>query len=881
MTYSTRFLALLSLATAAAAGSPALAQDPSSTVADDADAIVVTGTRLSGRTVTTSPVPIDVLTTEELQANGYSGTAKALQSLVPSINYPHPTTPDGNTHIRSLTLRGLSPDQTLVLVNGQRRHTNAWVNVGGTIGKGSVPTDLNAIPLAAIGRVEVLRDGASALYGSDAIAGVVNFILRTDEGFRGSASYGATQDGGGDTYELSGNWGFPVGEDGSLNLTYAFRDVTAADRAEPDTRQFYFGRSTTGAAVALSPNFGSGTGLNPPGGPAGTTLDPREASANRDIWRFADSADITQHTGFLNFRYNLANGVELYAFGGLDHSDGVSNASLRRPGQPENVRAIYPDGFLPFINTLSTNGSLALGAKGDLAGWAWDLTTSYGENRIEYRSFNTLNATLGAASPTRFYNGALEAGQWTTSLDFTRDFDAGLSTPVSVAFGIETRTDRYGISAGQLESYQFGPVRVLDGPAAGTVPTIGAQGFAGIQPGDAIDTDRTSWSVYSEATVTPVDNLLLTGAVRYENFSDFGETTNGQAAARWEIIDGVALRASVGSGFHAPALQQQYFSSTSSRTLANPLTGVPEFVLVRTAPVTAREARLLGARDLQPETAVNASAGVTAQRGGFSASIDAYQIDIDNRIGLSSNFVDAAGSSAIRNFLASQGLPGVTSVRYFTNVGDTRTTGVDINARWRVPTEALGDFTFTLGYNHNETELTRVATTPQELLALGVRTPLFDIAERIRTEFGQPEDNIQLGAVWENGPWTIGLRGVRYGEHRALALTNQTAAAVAVFRNGATGFYTLPTEAGVAGNFDVVQILEATWLTDLNVNYQINERVAVEAGANNLFNVYPTENIRSTRQFLGADTFGAFPYNEFSPFGWSGAFFYGRLRFEF
>jgi iron complex outermembrane receptor protein len=877
-TKSTAFNALLSGTALAGLAFSAHAQDAASQV----DEVVVTGTRLANRTVTNSPVPIDVLTQEELTRGGHSGTARVLQTLIPSFNYPTPTTPDGNTHIRSASLRGLSPDQTLVLLNGRRRHTAAWVNVGGTIGKGSTPTDLNAIPASAIDRVEVLRDGASAQYGSDAIAGVINLRLRDDLGTNASITYGTTQDGGGDTWEASLDHGFALGDDGVLHATLYYRDVEAANRARPDTRQFYFGRSPTNTLVNPSANVGAGVGLSPPGGAAGTTLDPREATVNRDVWRFADSGDIEQTVLFFN-GHKQVGAVEFYAFGGWDLSDATSNASFRRPAQPENVRAIYPDGFLPYVDTKSINASASGGLRGTAAGWGWDLSTTWGRNEVEYRTHNTLNATLGAASPTAFYNGRLESSQWTTNLDLTRSFDLGLYEPIEFATGAEFRRDTYKIGAGEPDSYRNGGILVLDGPSAGAVPTIGSQGFAGIQPRDEVDVDRHSISVYAEGSVKLAEPLLVTGAVRYEDFSDFGSTTNVQAAARYDLGGGFALRGSAGSGFHAPALAQQYYSSTSSRTLV--VGGVPEYVLVRTAPVTSTEARLLGAKDLEPEESTSYSFGAAWQGqvagGRLSASLDAYRIDIDARIALSSNFVDTGSSTAIRSFLAANGLPGVSSVRYFANVGDTRTEGFDASARWRYATDGWGVVTLTGGYNRNDTEVTRLAPTPSQLTALGVTTPLFDITEVTRTEKGQPRDNLQLGGTWDIGKWSVTLRAQRYGKVEQLILTNQSAANVAIFAQGATAFRTLATQAGTAGNLDVVQILEPTILTDISAEYRFTDQLRVEVGVDNLFNEYGTENIASTPSVQGGDTFGAFPYSEYSPFGWSGAFGYVRLKASF
>lgn len=868
---------MLSAAWLAPVGASAQTTPASGTPSDD---IVVTGTRFSDRTVTTSPVPIDALRGDDLRASGYQETTEVLRQLAPSFAFATPTTPDGNTHIHSASLRGLSPDETLVLVNGKRLHNAAWVNTGGTIGKGSTPTDLNQIPAAAIGRIEILRDGASAQYGSDAIAGVINILLREDTALHGSASAGTTYDGGGDTYEVSLGGGVKLGEDGFINVTGYYRDHKAANRAQPDTRQFYFGISPTGTPQPLSARYGAGIGLNPPGGVSGTRLDPREATVNRNVWRFADQGDVEDASVVVNLEKPLGS-AELYGSGGYRVSKAHSNASFRRAGQDENVRAIYPDGFLPFIDTKSTDYSAGLGLRGDLAGWGWDLSSVYGGNSIEYRPNNTLNATLGAASPTSFYAGKFTNWQSTTNLTFTRDFDIGLAAPVGFAAGAELRYDGYKISPGEPDSYAFGPSRILDGPNAGGVPTIGSQGFAGVQPGDAVDTDRHAVGVFAELQAEPVKGWQTNLAGRYEDYSDFGDTWNGQASTRIQLPAGFALRGSASTGFHAPSLAQQYFSSTSSRTIVNNTTGFPEYVLVRTAPVGSPLAQALGAQPLKPEKSTSFGGGLTFAGGGLTASVDYYHIDIDDQIALSSNYVDASGSSRLRDYLASIGIPGVTSVRYFTNAIDTRTQGVDVTAAY---TRALGEWgtlRLTAAYNHNQVRLRRVGTTPAQITALGITTPLFDVNERVRIEHGQPRDKVALGANLKVGVVTFDVRATRYGRVEQVALTNQSAANVALIAQGSTPFRTVATQSGTAGNVDVIQRLEPRWVTDFSFTGQVTPSITATFGANNLFNVYPTRNIASTPQLTGADTFGAFPYSEFSPFGFSGAFYYARLGFSF
>jgi iron complex outermembrane receptor protein len=836
------------------------------------EAFVTLGSRFDQRTVTDSTVPIDVIDEREIRQSGYTEVAKILQTQIPSFNNPHPTTPDGNTHIRSVTLRGLAPDQTLVLLNGKRRHTSAWVNTGGTIGRGAVSTDLNAIPSTAIGSIEVLRDGASAQYGSDAIAGVINLVLRKDLRSGASATYGVTKEGDGDVWEGSLESGVRLGTDGVIHTTLYYRDRNATNRAAPDTRQFYFGTNpTTGALVANSGNYASGT-TNPP---AGVTLDPREATVNRNVWRYGD-ADVKEQSIFLNAEKPLQprGALTFYAFGGVGTSEASSNASFRRPADNNNVRAIYPNGFLPFVDTDSTNISLATGLKGKAGAWDWDLSQELGGNKLEYFTHNTLNATLGAASPTRFYNGRVDYAQAVTNLDLKTALPTGWSAPLKVATGAEYRHDRYRIGSGDADAYRDGGVRILDGPAAGTVATVGAQGFGGIQPRDTTNADRDSYSLYAETETDFANRLRISAAGRYESYSDFGDTLTGKVAARLALGGGFAIRGSVNSGFHAPALQQQYFASTSSRTDANTNT----IILSRLFPVGDPAARSLGAKPLDPEKSFNLTGGFTFERGPFTATADFYQIDIDDRILLSSTFV----GTAVQNYLATQGINGVESARFFTNAADTRTRGVDLTLRYKLDLAAAGKLTLTGGYNHNETKLRRVSPTPASVTALGITTPLFDITERIRVTKGQPSDNFQLSAVWDYKRFSALLRGVRYGTYEAVAFTNLAASQVALFPSG-SHFRTLPTETvgAAAGNVDVIGQFDAKILTDLDLSYRVTEKLTLSIGANNLFDIYPQEVIRSTPQRLGADSGGVFRYSEFNPFPYSGAFYYTRATIKF
>jgi len=872
-TYS-RFAALtaaLALWGSPPVGAQSIPPAPAIKTADGAialDAFVTLGTRFEQRTVAESSVPIDVISQREIRQGGYTEVAKILQTQIPSFNNPHPTTPDGNTHIRSATLRGLSPDQTLVLVNGKRRHTASWVNTGGTIGRGAVSTDLNAIPSSAIARIDVLRDGASAQYGSDAIAGVINLILRDDLDSGASGTYGVTREGDGDVWEGSIESGLKLGSDGVLHTTLYYRDRNATDRALPDTRQFFFGTNTaTGAPTAISGNFGSGLAA----APAGVTFDPREATVNRNIWRYGD-ADVIERSIWINAEKPLKpNGeLEVYAFGGVGSSEASSNASVRRPGDNNNVRAIYPLGFLPFIDTDSTNRSLGVGARGKAGRWDWDLSQVFGENELKYFSHNTLNATLGAASPTRFYNGKLLFGQAVTNFDAKTTLDLGLATPLKVAAGAEYRYDRYKIGAGEPNAYSNGGSRILDGPSVGAVPTVGAQGFGGIQPRDVVSKNRDNYSLYAEVEQDLNERLRISAAARFEDFSDFGSAVNGKLAAHLGLVQGLAVRGSISTGFHAPALQQQFFGSTSSRTDPN----TNNIVLARLFPVGDPAARALGAKALTSEESVNVTAGVTFERGAFTATADFYRIDIDDRIFLSSQFI----GTAVQNYLTSIGIAGVEGARFFANAADTETKGVDVTARYRFDFADFGKLTVTAGYNHNTTKLKSVIPTPASVLALGIAQPLFDITERIRVTRGQPKDNFQLSGTWDLGRFSLLARTVRYGQYEAVALTNLAPAQVALFPVGSR-YRTLPTETvgAASGNRDTIGQFRSRILADLDFAYRITDRFTVSIGANNVFDVYPDEVIRSNAARLGADAGGVFRYSEFSPFPYSGAFYYTRI----
>jgi iron complex outermembrane receptor protein len=834
------------------------------------EAFVSTGTRFNDRTVIQSPVPIDIITSADMEQGGYTETSQMLQALVPSFNFPRPSLTDGTDHVRPATLRGLAPDQVLVLVNGMRRHTSALVNVNGSVGRGSVSTDFNAFPSSAIARVEVLRDGASAQYGSDAIAGVINVILRKDVGWGFDATYGATKEGDGRELKVSATAGVKLGAKGSLFTTVYARDHSHTNRIAPDTRQQYFGRSATGAPTAISGNFGSGTGLSAPNG----TLDPRESTVNRLSMRFGDPR-MKEQGVFFNGDTPLADGLQVYAFGGVTIRHGEGAGTFRRAGDDRTVRAIWPNGFLPVIQSNVTDWSLGAGVKGKAGDWTWDLSSVYGSNELSYTVAESNNVTLGAVSPKSFYAGRLTFNQSTTNLDLTNQFDVGLRNKLKVAAGAEFRYEQYKISPGTPDSYRDGGVRILDGPSAGGLGAPGVQVFSGFRPSDSGSHSRNAKAAYIDFENQVTEQWLISLAGRFEDYNDFGNKSTGKLATRFEIARPISVRGSISTGFRAPHLAQQWFSSTAT----NFISGVP--FENKTFPVTDPVAIALGASRLQPETSVNKSIGLTWQPvEAFSGSVDFYHVKIEDRIVLSSNFT----TPPVAAFLESRGLFGTTGGRYFTNAVDTRTRGVDANARYSFKLRSGDKLTLTGGLNYNDTKVTKTKPTPPQLAAIGVTTPLFDLTERIRMEKGNPRDVYNLAVTYDVNQWSFLVRNIRYGEYDYVHFASATPAQIAALSPG-NNVYLRPTDP-VSANSQLVQRYGAKWTTDVDATFRVSRQLTLSIGANNVFDIYPDKTLPSVVvagvPFNGNDNAGSAPYLlNAAPMGINGAFYSGKVSWKF
>jgi iron complex outermembrane recepter protein len=777
--------------------------------------LAVVGTRAAERTSTEAPVPVDVLTAAEIKQTGRTETAQIIQALAPSFNFPRATISDGTDHTRPATLRGLAPDQVLVLVNGKRRHPSALINVNGSIGRGSGMVDLNALPASAIERIEILRDGAAAQYGSDAIAGVINIILKEGAPNELSTTFGQTVESDGGVIQGAANYALALGGDGVLQVAGEYRNRGFTNRSAADLRPQYF-----------------------PGDPRNS--DP---TLTGQINHRQGDADTEDAGLFLNLAKPVTEAVEVYAFGGGTLRSGESAGFWRRANDDRTVRAIYPNGFLPIIGTKISDFSGVAGLRGEQSGWRWDLSADYGRNLFHFDVRNSANVTLGAASPTEFYAGTLKADQLTANLDVAKSFQVGLASPVNVAVGGEFRRDGYGITEGEPDSYRDGGVRILDGPRKDSLGAPGAQVFPGFRPVDATSQSRHNVAGYIDLEAQLVRKLLVGIAGRVEDYNDFGSTTDGKVTARFEPISGFAVRGAISTGFKAPSLGQSYFSATST----NFINGVP--FDNRTFPVTSPVAQALGASALTPEKSQNYSFGVALNPvKNLSVTADYYQILIDDRIVFSGNFT----GTAIRTFLTNQGFPGVAGGRFFTNAIDTRTLGVDIVANYGFAIGTTSTLRLTGGYNYNINRVLRVAPTPAALSAF--QETLFDRVERARIEVGQPRNNVSLSGVFNYQDLGFTLRTQRFGH--------------------VTSFGT-PTD----GSLD--QTFGPKWITDVNASYTFGGRFTLTAGVDNVFDVYPDVNNQGNATTAGNNNFGIFPYNQISPFGFNGAFYYGRLTFGF
>ena len=788
---------------------------------DTLDTVTVLASRLGDRTVFDSAVPIDVYTPEETRAALVSGElGQALQTLSPSINMPRASASGTSDAMRAIQLRGLAPDETLVLVDGKRRHTNAVMDFEGLY-HGTVAVDLNALPVSAIDHIEILRDGAGAQYGSDAIAGVVNIVLKSGPG-AGSidanlgenithfAPTGMTiMDGR--NRQIDADTGFTVGDGGWLRIGADYQNRGSTNRA---------GRSSA-----------SWTSYNST--PADLALD------NEVLFRSGDPALENKN---LYAKVSLpVGGAELYGLATLNWRHTLGAAFFRYPGDPSNVEAIYPNGFLPISVNESRDQAFTAGVRGDSDGWHWDVSARDGYNTFSYGLTHSLNASLGSASPTQFHLADFTTEQRALNVDATRSLPIGRAHPLELSAGAEYLEERYHTSAGDPASYAAGPyTQNADGE---TIPP-GAQGDSGLRPGDTVHLARHVSSVYVDGEWDANQALLIGAAARYSNYSDYGSSTTGKFSLRYKFTDGFLARASVSSSFRAPALAQTGIRFATLNFNSDG-TGLQNNAWL---PPSDPIAQGLGATPLKPEHSVNTTVGLAWRSGRTSASIDAYQIRIRDRI----TPTGSLQSGAVSDYLAAAGASDIGSVTFLTNALDTTTRGIDVVVSQEVALLG-GSLHLSAAFNRNALTEDRARNTSSVLASVDPTLTLMDPTVLIPLVYGSPKTKLILGGDWSNSRWGARLQATRFGEMAAFTYDSNQ-----------------PSLLG--GN---AQTYGAAWSVDADVHLSVTPAFEVALGGTNILDKYPD------RTTADGTYGGAFPYNFANPLGINGAYVYLRARYRF
>ncbi|MAK83731.1 TonB-dependent receptor [Phenylobacterium sp.] len=762
------------------------------------DELIVTGTREVGRTQFTTLAPVDVLSEEMIQASATAQLGENLAQQIPSFIVQRLPTSDGLQFVRPATLRSLSPDQTLVLVNGKRFHRSAFLGA-----RGAQAADLAQIPSYAVKRIEVLRDGASAQYGSDAIAGVINVILNDQPGVRGFAQAGQFAEGDGVTYRAGVQAGVEIGS-ANFNLTAEWSDAEATSR----TRQ----RQDAIAFQAANPTLKVPNPVQRWGNP---DLETRAVGLNTVV----DTGEAGEFYGFVT--YTETEGVNDINWRNPATNPGIYRTTAAFPGF--DLRSIYPAGFTPIEGVESEDYQTLAGFRDVVGDFTWDLSASYGRNDTAFFLKNTINASLGPNSPTAFDLGRLVQSEFNLNADAVYRMNvAALAAPLNIAFGAERRVETYAIRAGDPESYAVGP-----GAAFGLAPSSnGFPGFSDIQAGEW---QQQSYAAYVDVEAQLTEAWSLGGALRYEDFSEFGDTLNGKIATRYAITDNLALRGAWSSGFRAPTPGQLNSTSTSQGLDTVTLQLFTSGRLSPTNPVAV----FLGAEPLEPETSETVTAGLTWRTDyGFSGSIDAYQIDVSDRF---SSSASVTVTPAIRAQLVAAGVPGAsafTRINWFANDFDTRTRGVDVVGAYDRDL-GPGRLNLTAAYNYNQTEVTAgsIAANPTQ--------------QRLFEE-SRPQHNATASATYGFGPFEVLGRMRYYG-----SWTDST--------GNATG--------------DIFQDFGAMTFFDLAVTYAPSEFVSIRVGAENVFDSYPDEAVFQASRGL--------VYSRNSPYDTNGAMYYLRLETSF
>lgn len=883
-------------------GSNAWAQSAPDTAADEQppkdDIIVITGTRTEGRSIADSPVPVDVLTAEAIEDISFTDTNDVLKTLVPSYTIARQPISDGATFIRPAALRGLASDKTLVLVNSKRRHRAALVSIGGS---GTQGPDIATIPASALKAVEVLRDGAAAQYGSDAIAGVMNFILK-DAPSGGEIQFqaGGYSEGDGEDVLIAGNIGLPLGENGFINIS------VEGTSAQPTNRgmEWAIQRGVTNGVAWQQGSFDVATFLaaNPQYAAlfgSGEDFD----TANVQIWGQPESEAIRT---FVNAGYRLSDTMELYGFANYSNSQSDGDFNYRSPVAGINTSRIrtqtgaifqyltnYPAGRTPRFGGNVVDYSFTGGIKGEFSPeFSYDFSGRYGKDVVHYTLWNTVNPSLGNLSPTSFSPGDLMSDEFALNADFVYSVPVDFfANPLDIGFGAEYRDEGYEIVPGEEASWIAGPYARQDpwdfctnettiglrtataaGLAAGmtslncqtasdpvyTQMAVGSDGFPGNNPAYSGSLNRDSYAAYVDFAADVTNDLFVDLALRYENFSDFGETFDYKLAGRWSLTPDINLRGSVGTGFRAPTPGQLSTINVSTRFPAG------EPVAVGLFPATNPVSQFLGAQPLKPETSTNYSVGATGTFGGFDVTLDFYQIDLEDQFYATATInVDAT----IRAALLAAGVPGadtIGGVNFFQNAFDSKTEGVDLVVTYNADWGDMGETTFTGSINYNKFSIEQV-----NIANLFFEEDVFDF------ENAAPEIRSVFTAQHKYGPFSGLLRASYYGDYTVSNCLTGTGSDGFTCRTDADDpLNNRPPTAYPQGL--AKQDIPAEVLFDLEFGWDVNDSLSLALGARNILNTYPKEG----DPYLQETTNGRI-YRSDSIVDWQGSFYYVRAKQTF
>jgi iron complex outermembrane receptor protein len=857
--------------------------------------IIVTGTRRTDRTVAESAVPIDVFSADDFKAQPSPQLQNILKTLVPSFNQNRNLLGDASAFVRPPNLRGLPADQILVLINGKRMHRSALVQVtGDSLNAGSQGPDLSQISSPAVSRIEVLRDGAAAQYGSDAIAGVINIGLnRADSGYNLAARYGQTYRGDGEDLQISANAGFKLGDGGFFNITGEFIDQNVFDRSVP--------RPEIAPLIAA--------GIKPPR-PTGNRLGQPSNRAYRVVWNAAvpvgDGDEVYMFGNYgwqrqsndFNYRRPIAvsaqdiplrpgTGTFSKSINSLWYLDRIgTEASTGRPIYSETGRtftetSIYPNGFVPVFEASIEDMSFVAGYKGSTeGGLKYDVTASFGRNQIRYFMYDTLNPSLGPASPRDFYLGKVTQQEYNLNADFSYETDIGLYKPLFIAAGLEFRREAFAVGLGDRASWEPGIygsqlVQRANGTTFNVTKPVGANGFPGFGPDSVAEGGRNNYSAYLDFEAEAVEGLDLGLAARYDYFNDFGSTFNGKFSARWAINDVIALRGAASTGFRAPTPGQQFTQNTQT----NFPQGSPVPVAVQTARPDSLSATYFGSKSLAPEKSVSFSGGmVITPGGGFNVTIDAYNIVVRDRIGITSS---VNLTLADQQALLAQGLStalDLGQVNYFTNGFRTRTQGFDIVLSHRADT-GVGRFNTSLAVNYNKTKVTnRKSIALSAVRPTDTRTlSLIDNTRLGNIEDSNPRWRAVLSENFTTGAFDFTARLNYYGKFTTyFAPIGSVPAGVdpVAFR----ALYPAPNPAGNVGEWG--KTFPSQVSLDFEAGFTVAENYRLAVGVENLFNTYPPVETRNAYPSTGGQANGSI-YPGSAPIGQAGGFWYVRATAKF